>query len=33
VGMDWKTIVKTQTTINPLNMVIFVQLSSRWLYT
>jgi hypothetical protein len=29
VGMDWKTIVKTQTTINPLNMVIFVQLSSR----
>jgi hypothetical protein len=22
VGMDWKTIVKTQTTINPLNMVV-----------
>jgi hypothetical protein len=22
VGMDWKTIMKTQTTINPLNMVV-----------
>jgi hypothetical protein len=22
VGMDWKTIMKTQTTIDPLNMVV-----------